>query len=232
MVFKRWINSANNAIEGILYAARTQRHLRYHLYSAATFLVLSYVLGVSKQDFLFIALAVTLVLLAEMLNTAIEYVVNMVSPEYQEKARIVKDVAAGAVLISAFGAVVLGYVILFPYVKHFFTSNFPVARHTREEIALISIILVLILVIVLKAYFGRGHPLRGGKPSGHAALAFSAWIVVTYITESFIASMLTFVMSLFIAHSRVAVREHTYFEVFLGAALGAGVTLLMFLIFY
>lgn len=232
MPLRKWIDSANNAIEGILHAAKTQRHLRYHFYSAITVLVLSYILGVERTDFLIISIAVILVLLSEMINTAIEYVVDMISPGHSEKARIAKDVAAGAVLITAFGAAVLGYIILFPYFSRAFEQGIDVAKHSKEEITLIAVILVLIIVVVLKAYSGKGHPLRGGMPSGHSAFAFSAWAAVTYITESFIASLLSFLLSVLIAQSRIAVKAHTPLEVIAGALLGAGITFLLFYIFY
>ena len=232
MPLRKWIDSANNAIEGILYAAKTQRHLRYHFYSAVAILVLSYILGVGRTDFLIISIAVILVLLSEMINTAIEYVVDMISPEHSEKARVAKDVAAGAVLITAFGAAVLGYIILFPYFSRAFEQGIDIAKHSKEEITLIAVILVLIIVVVLNAYSGKGHPLRGGMPSGHSAIAFSAWVAVTYITESFIASLLSFLLSVLIAQSRIAVKAHTPLEVIAGAVLGSGLTLLLFIIFY
>jgi len=232
MPLKKWVESTNNAIEGILHTARTQRHLRYHLYAALTVLVVSYVLGLERTDFLIVALAIILVLLSEMFNTAVEYVVDMLSPEFSEKARTAKDVAAGAVLITAFGAAVVGYIILFPYFSRLAERGLSVAKHSKDEIALMSIVLVLILVIVLKSYFGKGHPLRGGLPSGHAAVAFSAWVAITFITGSLMASLLCLLLAVLIARSRVTVQAHAYIEVILGAVLGAGVTLVLFLIFH
>lgn len=231
MPFRKWVDSANNAIEGILYAAKTQRHLRYHLYSAVTVLVLSYILGVQRHDFLIIAVTVIIVLLAEMMNTAVEFIVDMVSPEYSERARIAKDVAAGAVLITAFGAVVIGYIILFPYVNSAFDSGVYIAKHTPNEIALISLIIVTILVVMLKARYGKGHPLRGGMPSGHSAVAFSLWLTITIMTESFSISLICFILAAVIAQSRVSIKVHTPVEVVIGALLGMGVTLTLFLIF-
>jgi diacylglycerol kinase (ATP) len=231
MPFRKWGDSANNAIEGILYAAKTQRHLRYHLYSAVAILILSYFLGVQRHDFLIIAVTVILVLLSEMMNTAVEFLVDMVSPDYSEKARIAKDVAAGAVLITAFGAVIIGYIILFPYVHDAFDSGVYIAKHTSNEIALISLVIVLIMVVMLKARFGKGHPLRGGMPSGHSALAFALWSALTLITENFSASLIGFVLAVIVAQSRIAVKVHTPLEVGMGALLGVGVTLLLYVIF-
>ncbi|MBI5101724.1 MAG: diacylglycerol kinase [Nitrospirae bacterium] len=232
MPFRQWIKSANFAIEGILHAASTQRHLRYHLFSAAFVLLAGYVLGISKMEFILVSLAVILVVGAEMMNSAIEAIVDLISPEYAEKARVAKDIAAGAVLITAFGAAVLGYIILFPYIQSFFQSGPHIAKHSKEEISLIALILVLITVIIAKAHFGKGHPLSGGMPSGHSALAFSAWVCVTYITRSFIASLICFLLAAAIAQSRVAVRIHTATEVIAGALLGAVMTFMLFKVFY
>ena len=232
MPLRKLAESAGHAIEGILYAAKTQRHLRYHLYTAAFVLILIYVLGVTRTDFLIIAIVVVLVLLAEMMNTAIEYVVDLLSPEHNVSARTAKDVGAGAVLITAVGAAVIGYIIMFPYFSTVFQKGIYIAKHSKEEISLISAILVLITVIVLKSYYRKGHPLRGGMPSGHAALAFSVWIAITYSTESFEASLLSGVLALLIAQSRITVRAHSPLEVITGALLGAGITLVLFLVFY
>ena len=228
---RRWIKSANFAIEGILHGTKTQRHLRYHLYSAAFILILSYVLGVSRNDFLIIALTVIVVLLAELLNTAIEAMVDLVSPEHSEKAKIAKDVAAGAVLTTAFGAAVIGYIILLPYIRDGLQRGFHIAKHSAEEISVMAVTLVLILVVVTKAYFGKGTPLRGGIPSGHSALAFSIWVVVIYTTGSLVASVVCFILAALIAASRVVSKIHTPWEVIMGGVMGALLTFILFKVF-
>ena len=229
---RKFTESVNNAIEGILHAAKTQRHLRYHLYAAAAVLLLVYILDIDRTDFLIISITVILVLLAEMINTSIEYVVDILSPEYTEHARIAKDIAAGAVFITAFGAVIIGYIILSPYSKKLFRIGLYEAKYARGEIAVLSTILVLISIVVLKAYFGKGHPLRGGMPSGHAALAFSAWMAVTYMTGNFFASLFCFILAVIVAMSRVTIKAHSTLEVIVGAVIGAGITFLLFTVFY
>ncbi len=231
MPFRQWLRSANFAIEGILHAAKTQRHIRYHFFSAAAVLLLSYILGVSRIEFVIIALSVIAVLLAEMFNTAIEAIVDIVCPGHDDKARVAKDISAGAVLVTSFGVAVIGYIILFPYLRDSFSRGLHVTKHSDEEIALIAFIIVIILVVITKAYFGRGIPLRGGMPSGHAALAFSIWVATTYITENFIVSLLSFIVAVIIAQSRVITKAHTVWEVILGSLMGAAVTFLLFRLF-
>jgi len=174
---------------------------------------------------------VIVVLLAELFNTAIETVVDLASPEHSEKAKIAKDVAAGAVLITAFGAAVIGYIILLPYIRSGFQRGFHIAKHSAEEISVMAVTLVLILVVVTKAYFGKGTPLRGGIPSGHSALAFSIWVVVIYTTGSLVASVVCFILAALIAASRVVSKIHTPWEVMLGGLMGTLLTFILFAVF-
>ena len=231
MPLKRWIKSANFAIEGILHAAKTQRHVRYHFYSSAAVLMLSYFLGITRTELLIVALAAITVLLAELLNTSIETVVDLFSPEHCEEARIAKDVAAGAVLVTAVGAALIGYIILSPPLFRSFREGFHVAKHSGEEISVAAFVLVLILVVLLKAYFGKGTPLRGGLPSGHAALAFSAWVAISYSTGNLRVTLLSFLFALGVGVSRIISGVHTIAEVVAGGLVGASITFLLLRIF-
>ncbi|MBI5408038.1 MAG: diacylglycerol kinase [Nitrospirae bacterium] len=231
MPLRKWIKSTNHAIEGVLHAAKTQRHMRYHFFAAILVLMISFTLGISWSEFVILITLAIIVLSVEMLNSAVEVITDILFQEYDERAKRVKDMAAGAVLITALGAAVIGYIILFEPVKNFFYSGLTIAKHTESDIVLVSLIVVLILVVLLKSFFGKGAPLRGGMPSGHAAVAFSMWVAVTFITESFMPSMLALLMAFLIAQSRVSTGIHRPWEVVLGALLGSTVTLLLFKIF-
>ncbi len=231
MPLREWIRSTNNAIEGVLIAAKTEKHLRYHLYAAALVLLFSYSVGVTRTEFLIISITALIVIMVEMVNTAIEAAVNLLSPKKNELAKIAKDVAAGAVLVTAVGSVIIGYIILFPYIELYFSEGLYIAKHAKDEVAILSLIIVIIIIVIAKALSGKGHPLRGGLPSGHAAISFSFWISITIITENTIASMLSLATAIIIAQSRVAVRAHNKWEVLLGSLFGVVITFLLFKIF-
>ena len=97
---------------------------------------------------------------------------------------------------------------------------------------LIALVLVTIIVVATKALTGRGTPLRGGLPSGHAAIAFAAWMAVTYVVKdsrhSFLVSTLSFLMALLVAQTRVESGVHSTLEVIYGGLLGAITTLVLF----
>lgn len=231
MPLRKWIQSANHAIEGILHAAKTQRHMRYHFYAAVAVLLLSFVLGISWSDFALLIILSIVVLSVEMLNTTVEIITDVLFKEYDDRAREIKDIAAGAVLITTVGALVIGYGILHKPLKEFFDTGLHVAKHAGTDTAVIAIVIVLILVVITKAFSGKGAPLRGGMPSGHAAVSFSIWTSVMLITESFMPSLLVLVMAVIIAQSRVSTGIHKPWEVILGALLGIIVTFLLFKVF-
>jgi diacylglycerol kinase (ATP) len=231
MPLRKWIKSTNHAIEGILHAAKTQRHMRYHFYAAILILIISFSIGISWSEIVVLITLSIIVLSVEMLNSALETITDILFREYDERAKSIKDMAAGAVLITAAGAAVIGFIILYEPVKNFFYSGLYIAKHAESDVALVALIVVLILVVLTKSFFGKGEPLRGGMPSGHAAVAFSIWVVITFISESFIPSLLVFIMAILIAQGRVSTGVHKPREVLLGALLGIAVTFMLFKIF-
>ena len=231
MPLRKWIESANYAIEGILHAAKTERHLRYHFYAAVLILLLSLILGITRSEFIAIAIVAIIVLSVEMLNTAIEATVDIIFKEYDNRAKIIKDIAAGAVLTASIGAAVVGYIIFLPYLKNTFENGLKIAKHSGEDVAIISFVVLLILVIITKTFFGKGSPLRGGMPSGHAAVAFSIWAAITFLTEAFLPSFLILILAVLVAQSRVSIGVHKPWEVILGALLGSVVTFFLFKLF-
>ena len=226
-----WLESLNCAIEGILWAARTQRNLRYHFIVSVLVVVAAIAYRVSALELIFLALAIALVFFAELVNTAIEVIVDLVSPEFHPLARRAKDVAAGAVLVACIGAVVIGYLALSRYLFQSIGGGFSGLGRPPGEVALFSILTVIILVILLKSFFRSGMPLRGGMPSGHAAVAFSIATSVFFIQSSVTLSVLGIILAFIVGQSRVLLKIHSFLEVMAGAGIGILVTAFLYLIY-
>ena len=220
----RFIDSVNCAIEGILYTARTQKHMRRHFVASFLVLSLALLLRVSPVEFMLISLAVSFVLFAELLNTAIEVVVDMISPEFHPMAKIAKDVAAGAVLVAAFGTGILGYLVLAKYLFPFHKGVLAMVGTSSEIGTVVSVVIVLIAVIILKTLTGSGTPLKGGVPSGHAAVAFSIATSVSFHTQDPLISLLCFILAIMVSHSRLLLHIHSMREVVMGALTGTLLT--------
>jgi len=227
----RFIDSLNCAIDGILHAAHTQKHMRNHFIVAIAVLVASLILRVSAVEFILLAISISFVLFAELMNTAVEAVVDLVTTEFHPKARIAKDVAAGSVLLSVVGALITGYVILSGYIFPVYKELLAMIGTPAEMAAIVSILIVIIAVVMLKALSGKGSYLHGGILSGHAAIAFSIAALVTLNTQDPITSLLTMTLAVMVSHSRLLMCIHTMREVVVGAVTGLSITVLVTLIF-
>jgi diacylglycerol kinase len=108
------IASFENAFTGLWYALRTQRNARIHLLASLLVFAAGIWLGLDWQRWCFLILAVTLVWMAELSNTAIESVVDLLSPEYHPLAKSAKDVKAGVVVVATLGAIGIGILVLGP----------------------------------------------------------------------------------------------------------------------
>lgn len=222
-----WIESVNCAIEGILWAAKTQRHMRYHFLAALVVLLLALLFKVSALELILLSLAITLVLFAELVNTALEVLVDLVSPEFHPLAGRVKDVAAGAVLVASIGAAFIGYLGLSRFCLPIVGSELNRFGHPAGSIALVSVLIVTILVVLLKALFGRGTPLHGGMPSGHAAVACSIATSIIFSKAAPLVALMAVALAVMVSHSRLLMKIHTLREVLTGALLGVGVTVIL-----
>jgi diacylglycerol kinase (ATP) len=224
------LESFNYAFEGIIHVLRTQRNMRIHFVAAAIVLVAALATGVSKLELIALLLSIAFVMIAEMINTAIEGAVDVSTTSFDPNAKLAKDIAAGAVLIATVNAVAVGYLVFSGQIADRSSRLLDRLVNAPAELTLIALVLTTIVVIATKAYTGRGTPLRGGLPSGHAAIAFAGWMAVTLILEDhrFLVSSVVFILALLVAQTRVESGIHSALEVSYGALLGALTTLVLF----
>jgi diacylglycerol kinase (ATP) len=227
----RFIDSVNCAIEGIIYTARTQKHMRNHFLAALVVLLSVLFMKVTPLEFTLLTISVCFVLFAELVNTALEAVVDLVSPDYHPLAKVAKDVAAGGVLVAAVGAAVMGYLILSKYIFPVYQGGLGMMGTPSQMGMVVALLAVVIVVVILKALSGKGTPLEGGMPSGHAAIAFAIATIVAFYTQDPVVSILTITLAVMVSHSRLLLRYHTMREILLGAVTGIGITLAILTLF-
>jgi diacylglycerol kinase (ATP) len=229
------VTSFNYAFEGIIYVVRTQRNMRVHFLVALAVLPLGVLLGVTRFELLALLLSVSFVLIAEMLNTALEKAIDVATNSFDPLARTAKDVAAGAVLVAAVNATFVGYLVFAERLRDPSRRAIDTVKHSPVHLTVIALALVILLVIVLKARGSHGRPLYGGLPSGHAAVAYGGWVAITFAVADYrhavLVSSLVFVMATLVAQTRVEAGVHSTTEVVLGALLGATVTAAVFQVF-
>jgi diacylglycerol kinase (ATP) len=226
------LQSFNFAFQGLVAAVRHQRNMRIHLLLALAVLIVSIFLNLSRLQLVVIFIAVAFVFITELINSAVETVVDMVTDEFDPRAKAAKDMAAGAVLVAAANALVVAYLVLADRLTYVSLDLLTTIRRSPAHLTMVALAVVILAVIALKASRGRGTPLSGGLPSGHAALAFAGWTAVTFVVagqpQGILVAFIAFIMAVLVAQTRVETGIHSVVEVILGALLGIGVTTLIF----
>ncbi|MBU1888405.1 MAG: diacylglycerol kinase, partial [Candidatus Omnitrophica bacterium] len=204
---------------------KTQRNMRLHFLTGLVALVLGVALNFTYIEITILCLTIAFVLFTEMFNTAIEHTIDLVKEEFHPLARIVKDICAGAVLLSAMAAVVIGYILFIDRAGIRIEENIIKIRESNWHVSFIILLVILVLVVLGKVFLRSGTPLRGGMPSGHSAIAFSIWIALSLFYPNSIVIFLVFVLAFMVARSRVRDKVHSTMEVISGALLGLVVTI-------
>ncbi|CEI72177.1 MULTISPECIES: diacylglycerol kinase [Romboutsia] len=222
------VKAFNVAIEGILYTFKSERNMKIHYCVAVIVLVASMFFKPSRMEMIALIMAISLVVISEMFNTAIEKAIDMVTEEHHPLAKISKDVAAGGVLIATLNSVVVGYLVFYDKISKPAENLINSIRRSELHITLICIVVVLIAVVVVKTLTNTGTPLKGGMPSGHSALAFAMATMITMMTGGLIQSTLSYLMAFLVAQSRIEGKIHTFWETVAGSILGVLVGLAVY----
>lgn len=226
-----FIDACHNAINGIIYATTTQSNIKKQLVIAVIVMILSLFYNLERAEFICLVFAVIAVIFSEMVNTAIETVVDMYTEEYHPKAKIAKDVAAGGVLIVAFGAVIVAYFLFFKEIAYIGTNILTQIQNSPMHIVFVSMVITIISVIAVKAFAdvrkNKKSLKKAFSPSGQAALAFAALTAIWLNTSDVVTFTLSLILALLIAMNRKNDKKTTG-EIIFGSCMGV---LIVFLIY-
>ena len=228
MKVKKLVDSFNYAIEGIIYSIRTQRNMKIHMLATIMVLTATFFYDLSKIELLIITITITLVVVAEMINTAVECAIDATTNFYHPLAKIAKNVAAGAVLVTAINSVLVGYVIFWDRLTPFNRTVMSKLKKSNPDMIFFILVIVCIATVVIKAIYDEGTPLRGGMPSGHSTIAFSVATAITLLTNEPLIMVLSYLLAIIVAQSRVDSEIHSILEVIFGGLFGTLLTLLLF----
>ncbi len=117
---RAFIKSFNHAIDGVIYTIKNERNFRIHLILLSITIIIGLFFHLTTTEWLFITVISSMVLFAELINTAVENTLDWLEPNHHDDVKIVKDVCAGAVLVTAVGAIIMGIIIFTPYVVELF----------------------------------------------------------------------------------------------------------------
>lgn len=227
------LQPVKDALAGVALTFRTQRHMRFHIYTVGVVVLLALFLGLGPREWLVLLFTVVLVLTAEMFNSAIEATVDLIQPSYHPLAKTAKDIAAGAVLITTTLSLVVGAVLIIGDARwESIKANLSAEGFGPPFMVrfILGALLLMIVIIIGKGLGKRGQVFKGGMVSGHACYAFFVAMGIMALTDQFLVSALGILLAAVVAQSRWEAKIHTVFELTLGAACGTIVGLLVFVV--
>ena len=210
---------------------KEERNMRIHFAFGFIVLLLGVFLNLSRIEWIILCGTVAFVLFAEMVNTAIEELADLIETSLHPGVRRIKDIAAGAVLLASLNAIVVGFFVFSRRLAWPIESLAEGARRTSWQVMFVALMVVVFLVVLGKAHLKRGTPFRGGMPSGHSAVAFALWTTVLYTQTNPVVVGATFLLAVLVAQSRLRAKIHSFLEVAAGGLLGFLVTSLFFKVF-
>lgn len=226
-----FIDAWKNAFNGIIYATTTQGNIKKQLIIAVVVVIISLFFDLNRAEFLCFMFTIVLILFAEMVNTAIETVVDLYVDVYHPKAKIAKDVAAGGVVITTINAVIVAYFLFFDKISDF-GLNF-IANITKSPVHLaFSVMIVTIIAVLALIAYAKTNKHKGLNekfvPSGHTTIAFAANTIIWLVTNNVVILILSLVMAILIGESRAAAKEHKLSEIIFSACFGTVTVLVLY----
>ncbi len=227
---RKWLRSFRYAYEGLQYALTTQKHMKFHFFASFSVLFLALIFKLSKLEILFILLAIVLILVTELINTAIEKTVDLIVQDTHPLAKIAKDVAAAAVLVTSVFAASVGMIVFYNPLNDLLYQVREKVNPMSVGIIWIIIALILLAVIVVQARYSTNHKVT--RPSIITALAFSMSTLMTlYITETPVI-LLSYSLSGLIMIILYEKTDRSFPSLILGGFFGSFITYISYQLIY
>lgn len=231
---QKFLKGFDYAYEGLVYAINHEKNMKFHILASILVLIASLFFNLSRVEMMFLVFSIAFVIALELLNTALEEVVDLASGgKFSKLAKAGKDVSAAATFVAALNAGFVGYLIFFDKFLNFYDSVILKIARRPSHLALIAISLVIILTIFLKGVFYEGHgtAFKGGFVSGHTSVAFCLATVGILMVKEPLVRLLLVVLALIVAESRYEADIHSAREIVRGAILGTSMAMAIFGIF-
>lgn len=231
----KFIKSCKYAIEGLIYATTTQNNIKKQLVIAVLVMILSLFYNFTTTEFLCLMFSVVFVIFAEMINTAIETVVDLYTDLYHPKAKIAKDLGAGAVLLMAINSVIVAYFLFLreTELSKFGESVFYNMINSPVHLAFVGIMITAIAVLAIVSYVkSKKDQNKASKlkfiPSGQSAIAFAILTIIGLNTKSLLIFILSLILALLVIENKVEGEKKSIAEVIFGSCMGILIVLLVY----
>lgn len=200
---KTFFTAFRHALDGVIRAFKTERNLRIDYIIGLFVLICSLFFDFTKTEFACLCLTIGFVIFAEMINSTVEYIVDLITDKYDDRAKAAKDIAAGGVLIASIVAVMVAFFLFADKLTMATTSVITTIFSSNIYILFTIIFAVIILAVILKGILGKGSSFSQAYPSARVALAFGLTTYVYIITKSILVGGVALILSFIIAQIRI-----------------------------
>lgn len=225
---KTFYSAFGHAVDGIIRAFKTERNLRIDYIIGLTVFMCSLFFDFTKTEFACLCLTIGFVIFAEMINSTVEYIVDLVTDKYDDRAKAAKDIAAGGVLIASTVSVVVAYFLfedkLYNATTHIITS----ILSSKLHILLTIIFAITLLVVILKGFFSKTDEYSKSHPSLRVALAFGLTTYAYLITKSMFVGGIAFLLSIIISQMKVQNNKIKPLYILFSALLGILIVVIIY----
>lgn len=225
---KSFATALGHAMDGVIRAFKTERNLRIDYIIGLIVLVTSLFFDFTKTEFACICLTVGFVIFAEMINSTVEYIVDLITDKYDDRAKAAKDIAAGGVLIASCVSVVVAYFLFVDKISNASVAIISSILNSKLHILFTIVFAVVILTVILKGIFGKDDDYAHSGPSIRIALAFALTTYSYIITKSLLVCGIAFVLSILITSSRIKGKKNKIIYTILSASIGILLVLIIY----
>lgn len=219
---KTFFSATKNALNGIIHAFKTEKNLRNDYIIGALVLFVSLFFDFTRTELVCLVLTIGFVIFAEMINSTVEYIVNLVKTEYDLNAKAAKDIAAGGVLIASLISVIVAYLLFVDKIGQATTALLTAVLSSKAHMLVTILFVVTILIVILKGIFSKDKDNNYVKafPSARVTISFALSTYLFVITKNLIVGGVAIALSIMVSSIKRENDKTTMMQVIFSALIG------------
>lgn len=219
---KTFFSATKNALNGIIHAFKTEKNLRNDYIIGALVFFISLFFDFTRTELICLVITIGFVIFAEMINSTVEYIVNLITTDYDLNAKAAKDIAAGGVLISSIIAVIVAYLLFVDKIGQAQTALLTAVLSSKAHMLVTILFVVTIFVVILKGALSKSKDNNYVKsfPSARVTISFALSTYLFIITKNLLVGGIALVLSMLVSSMKRENDKTTIMQITLSALLG------------
>ena len=225
---KTWFSASKNALNGIIRAFKTERNLRIDYVIGVIVFLSSFFFDFTKAEFASLCLTIGFVIFAEMINSTIEYVVDLLTDKIDDRAKAAKDIAAGGVLIASIVAALNAYFLFITKMKDASLILLEAILNSDIHLMVAILFVVCLSIVILKGIFSRNKNYVSSFPSARIVISYGLATYLLIVTRNLLVGGVSFVLCFMISQLKRENDRVNSWQVIISALLGILLVLIVY----